>query len=286
MDGDRPRLVAGVPQLIMAVVPVAEIEIVDTWFGLGMRGSDSNDVSLRDVFVPSRHTSPMVPGLEPNRYYRAPLYGLPVVAAVVLASISPIAVALARNAIEEVRALSSKRVPMASMVPLRDRGVAQARLGRAEAMLRSARGLMYDEMSNVWERTRAGGASTLQQRADVLLAAAHTAQVGAEVVDMMFTSGGSSAVLDGHPLQKLFRDAQVIRQHGFVCSARYETFCPGSCWVSSQIFRSCTFETSSLNFDRNHLAARAVAIGPDRGAPTVWARGRNPPSIEEDKENP
>ena len=31
-------------------------------------------------------------------------------------------------------------------------------------------------------------------------------------------------MFDSHPLQKLFRDAQVIRQHGFVCAARYETY--------------------------------------------------------------
>jgi hypothetical protein len=53
---------------------------------------------------------------------------------------------------------------------------------------------------------------------------AHAVQTGAEVVDMMYTSGGSSAVFDSHPLQKLFRDSQVIRQHGFVCAARYETY--------------------------------------------------------------
>jgi hypothetical protein len=40
---------------------------------------------------------------------------------------------------------------------------------------------------------------------------------------MMFTLGGSSAVFVGSPLERLFRDAQVIRQHGFVAESRYET---------------------------------------------------------------
>ena len=64
---------------------------------------------------------------------------------------------------------------------------------------------------------------TLEQRADILLAAAHAAQVGAEVTDMMFASGGSSAVFTRHPMERLFRDAQVIRQHGFVAASRYES---------------------------------------------------------------
>ena len=28
----------------------------------------------------------------------------------------------------------------------------------------------------------------------------------------------------GHPLERLFRDANVLRQHGFVSAGRYETW--------------------------------------------------------------
>jgi hypothetical protein len=38
---------------------------------------------------------------------------------------------------------------------------------------------------------------------------------------MMFTSAGSSGVFTRHPLERLFRDSQVIRQHGFVAASRY-----------------------------------------------------------------
>lgn len=224
MDGDQPRMTEAGPQIILTVMPAADVEILDTWHGLGLRGSNSNDVVVKDTFVPTSHTTPMVPGFQANQHFSGPLYRMPIMAAVVAPLIPPIALAVARNAIEEVKALSSKRVPMASMVPLRDRGVAQARLGSAEARLRAARAALYDALAETWERTLAGARSTLQHKADVMLVAAHAAQTGAEVVDMMFTSGGSSAVFDSHPLQKLFRDSQVIRQHGFVCAARYETY--------------------------------------------------------------
>jgi alkylation response protein AidB-like acyl-CoA dehydrogenase len=114
-------------------------------------------------------------------------------------------------------------MPTASAVPLRERGVAQARLGRAEAMLRSARAFMYETMAETWAKTQAGESFTMEERARILLAAAHAGQVGAEVTDMMFTSAGSSGVFTRHPLERLFRDSQVIRQHGFVAASRYET---------------------------------------------------------------
>lgn len=223
MDGPQPRMVHGMPVLIVAIMPAKGVEVLDTWHGLGLRGSDSTDVAVRDLFVPSAFTCPLVPSFQPNKHYLSPLYRLPMLAPIVLGTIPAIAIANARNAIEEVRALSAKRTPMASSVPLRDRGVAQERLGRAEAILRSARAFMYETMAETWARTLSGEVLTMEQRAQILLAAAHAGQVGAEVTDMMFASAGSSAVYTRHPMERLFRDAQVIRQHGFVNASRYET---------------------------------------------------------------
>jgi alkylation response protein AidB-like acyl-CoA dehydrogenase len=223
MDGAQPRMASGMPTLVIAIMPAQDVEILDTWHALGLRGSDSTDVSVRDLFVPKAFTCPLIPPFEPNRHYRSPLYRLPLLAPVVLASIPPIALAIARNAIEEVRTLAAKRTPMASAVPLRERGVAQARLGRAEAMLRSARALIYETMAETWARTQAGETLSPEQRAGILLAAAHAGQTGAEVTDLMYTCAGSSSVYQRSPLERLFRDSQVIRQHGFVSASRYET---------------------------------------------------------------
>jgi alkylation response protein AidB-like acyl-CoA dehydrogenase len=223
LEGDQPRMVHGMPQVIVAILPADRAEVIDTWFGLGLRGSDSCDVALDDVHVPQAFTCPLAPTFEPNRHYRGPLYRMPVLGPITLATIPPVAIAVARRAIEEVRALSSKRVPMGSMVPLRDRGTAQARLGRAEALLRAARAFLYATLADAWARTLAGETLTVREKADLLLAATHAAQTSAEVADLMFTSGGSSAVYAGHALERAFRDAQVIRQHGFVASSRYET---------------------------------------------------------------
>ena len=223
MEGEAPRMIHGRPEIIVAVVPRESVEIVDTWYGLGLRGSDSNDVSVRDAFVPGDWTCPLAPAFQPNAHYSGPLYRMPMLGAIVLAHIPPVATAVAQNAIDAVRAMADQRRPMASAVPLRERGAVQEKLGRAEGMLRSARAFMYDAMAEAWRRTVAGETLTLADRANLLLAATHTVQSSAQVTDMMFTAGGSSAVFAGHALERLFRDAQVIRQHGFVCAARYET---------------------------------------------------------------
>ena len=49
-------------QPAMALMPYSELEIEDTWFTTGMRGTASNTVHARDVFVPD-HRLMSVPGL-------------------------------------------------------------------------------------------------------------------------------------------------------------------------------------------------------------------------------
>lgn len=224
LEDATPRMVNGMPQIIGAVIPREQFEVVDTWYGLGLRGSDSCEVAVRDVFVPADFTFPMAPVFEPNAHYRAPIYRLPMIAGTAFGHIPPVATAIARRAIDTVRELCTSRVPLGSTVPLRDRGAVQEKLGRAEGMLRSARALMFEAMADAWERTRVGETLTLQQRTDLLLAGTHAVQTSVEVTSLMFGVAGSSAVFTKSPIERLFRDANVIRQHGFVCPARYETF--------------------------------------------------------------
>ncbi len=54
-------------QPAMALMPYAELEIEDTWFTTGMRGTASNTVHARDVFVPD-HRLMSVPGLLTHHY--------------------------------------------------------------------------------------------------------------------------------------------------------------------------------------------------------------------------
>jgi alkylation response protein AidB-like acyl-CoA dehydrogenase len=58
-DGDRPRLdVNGLPETRLIAVPASEAEIVDNWNTMGMRGSGSHDVEMRDAFIPAHWTAP------------------------------------------------------------------------------------------------------------------------------------------------------------------------------------------------------------------------------------
>ncbi|MDX6644729.1 MAG: indole-3-acetate monooxygenase, partial [Miltoncostaeaceae bacterium] len=81
---------------IGAIVRAAEADIVDTWYSLGMRGTDSNDVVLEDVFVPARRTFPLMPGFVPGSHFGGPLYRMSAVGTTGIL-LAPIALAIARE---------------------------------------------------------------------------------------------------------------------------------------------------------------------------------------------
>jgi alkylation response protein AidB-like acyl-CoA dehydrogenase len=222
MEGDHPRMVDGVPQVIGLYLRTSEVKIVDTWYSLGMRGSDSNDVVMEDVFVPQSRTFPVVPEFQPGAHHRGPLYRIPGISAGAFL-IAPVPLATARNAIREVRDLAKRKTPLGFNRTLRERPVVQATLARAEAMLRAARLLFYDTLESAWARAVRGEPFTLEQKADLLLAGVHAATTAGKVTDLMHRLAGTTGIYTRSPLERYFRDAQTLRHHGFLSENRFET---------------------------------------------------------------
>ena len=221
MDGDRPRMVNGAPAMIAVMLRVRELKVVDTWYSLGMRGTDSNDVLMDSVLVRKALTFPMTPEFEPGNHHRGPLYRIPGIAAAGFL-IAPVPLAVARSAIEEVKALAQKKTAFGFARALCDRPAVQAAVARAEAMLRAARLLFYDTLESAWARAVRGERFSLEQKADLLLAGAHAATTAAKVTDLMHRIAGTTGIYIRSPLERHFRDAQTLRQHGFLSENRFE----------------------------------------------------------------
>ena len=222
VDDGEPELVDGAPMVRAAFFPAHEATVVRTWDTLGMRGSDSNDVSVQDLIVPDRRTFRIGIDHTPGPFYDDPLYRAP--AMVLVGSYIPaVALGIARDAIDEFVALAEGKTPFASATTLRERSTAQAKLGRAEGLLRSARAYLFDRLTWGWERTVEGEELSLEQRSDVLLACAQAVSASAQAIDLVYSAAGTSAIHRNSRIEQHFRDANVLRQQGFVSESRFET---------------------------------------------------------------
>jgi indole-3-acetate monooxygenase len=221
-DGDTPRMTASGPEIVALALPTSEIHILETWRSLGMRGTDSNDVSVNAAFVPTSRSFRVTPEFERAKEFRGPLYRLPATVSV-NAVVAPVALAVARGAITELREVADRRTPLGSVKTMRHRPAVQSAVAEAEALLRSARLLFFDTLATAWRRALAAEPFTLEHKADLLLASTHAVRTASHVADLMHRMGGSTGVYTRSPLERHFRDAQTIRHHGFLCESRLET---------------------------------------------------------------
>ncbi|HET7898256.1 MAG TPA: acyl-CoA dehydrogenase family protein, partial [Flavisolibacter sp.] len=49
MENGQPKMHNGLPQIVGVFMRSQDVQIVDTWYTLGMKATDSNDISARDV---------------------------------------------------------------------------------------------------------------------------------------------------------------------------------------------------------------------------------------------
>jgi alkylation response protein AidB-like acyl-CoA dehydrogenase len=177
---------------------------------------------VTEVFVPTARTFPFVPEFTPGSHYQGPLYRFPLIG-VVASNMPPLMLAVARRAIEEVLALAQSKVPVASSTALRGRASAQSKLAQAEAAVRSARFFLFDMLSEAWAAAVVGETISLRQKADVLLAMTNSVSSAVKAVELMCSIAGTSGIYTRSPLERYFRDVQVIRHHAFAAETRYET---------------------------------------------------------------
>ncbi len=199
----------GIPDLRVYMLPKSDTTIIDTWYSAGLRGTGSNDFEVQDIFVPAERTFSLLNG---KPYYDGALYRASILN-VFSPAVAAVALGIARAAIDAFVELASGKMPVFTTTVLRDRPTVQAQVGQAEALVRSARALLFEVAGSLWESMCAGDALTDEQQALVRLACANTAKSCAEAVDIVYTMGGATSVYESSKLERCFRDVHVVTQH-------------------------------------------------------------------------
>lgn len=221
MDGEQPRIGPnGQPVVLLHACPAKEAKIVDTWHTLGMRGTGSQDVEAKDVFIAARWTAPLAPLEKPGSAYEGPLYRLsiwPLVAALAVPSLG-----ITRAAIDSLLDLATKKTPAYTSKTLRDRSVVQAQVAEAEALLGASRAYLYQAVGAAWETAVGGSRLSIQDKMQIQLAATHAVRACARAVDLVHAAAGATAFRDER-FHRHFRDAHTVTQHAFTSAQRYES---------------------------------------------------------------
>ena len=219
MEGsEMRRLPNGAPDHRMMVMRRHEVELIDTWDALGMRGTGSGDLAAKDVRVPQSRSVSFITDTprEAGPLYRFAPFGL------LALGIAAVASGNALGALDDLKALAVAKKGQGSSRSLVERGVVQADFAVAQADLDAARALVHAEIATAWDRVVAGDALELSARARLRLAATRLTQVSARVAAKMHELAGGTSVYASHPLNRRFRDAHVATQHVMVAPPTLE----------------------------------------------------------------
>jgi indole-3-acetate monooxygenase len=205
------------PTVSVIAIPQDELEIVDTWHTLGLRGTGSHDAVADELFIPTARVFSLFDGPVLDR----PLYRFPAFGYFAL-SIGAAALGNARGTIDEFAALAAHKVGQGSSRTLAQRPATHAAVAAAESSLRAARAMYYEAIEATWEAAQEEEPVPVTRRNDLRLAATHAVRTSADVVRSMYDLGGGTAIYDDSPLQRRFRDAHTATAHFQVNAASRE----------------------------------------------------------------
>jgi len=195
------------------LLPREDFEIVDTWFAVGLRGSGSKDVVVRDVFVPGHRT------INPNRagdsdrtgweLHKRASYAVPLKMFNEWALAAPI-IGMAQGVVDE---FTSRARLGAGSGRTANSAALHLRLAEASAEVDTARKLHRADVGEILDRAGQGESFPPLERARYLRDASFTVSLCVRAVNRLYEASGARAIMEAEPIQRLYRDVHAASHH-------------------------------------------------------------------------
>jgi alkylation response protein AidB-like acyl-CoA dehydrogenase len=199
----------GQPQRLLAIWPADQARLIDTWDGLGLRGTGSGDFEISDLFVPEDQVNP--------GFYGAPIYDRALFRLKEMPEVGHGAHALgiASAALESfVDAVNTKPLPGSTRhMAMGHMQAHQIAFARADVLIRAARALLYETVRAAYEDAKANPELALELRVRLREANLFAVRAAKEAVGLIFEMAGSSGVYRGRPIERAFRDINTAANH-------------------------------------------------------------------------
>ncbi len=188
----------------------------DTWHTLGMRGSGSKDLVVKDAFIPEHRSVPTFPtfiGLSPHA--KGPTYRLPVYAG--LASMMTGSVlGMAERGFQAFVERTKGRKSAYGVSKAENAGM-QRRIAESGAELAQARRLLEDicarfDAAMIADQAPMPDLDRIQFRWD----AAYIAELCRRSMERIYASAGAHSLYEGDPVLVAYRDVVTACHHAVV----------------------------------------------------------------------
>ena len=221
---DKPRRDAkGHPVNRTVLFRSEQATIKDTWHVIGLRGTSSNDYEVSDLFV--REDYATWRNSPSDRREDGPLYNIPMLTLYGI-GFSGVALGIASSCLDAFMKLAPTKKSgggAGSTAVLRDHAVIQSRAAQATGRLRSARTFLLQMLREIWETAATSGTLPLEQRALLRVAITGAMEEARKVVDFAYHAAGTTAIFEGSPFERRFRDLHTALAQGQAHLSNFES---------------------------------------------------------------
>ena len=204
------------PQMLHMVLPRKDYEIVeDSWDVVGLRGTGSKDVIVRDAFVPSYRTMDAYKVMDGNAQREAgmteTLYLMPWSTMFPL-GISSATIGIAEGALAAHLDYQRERVSAAGTA-IKDDPYVMYAIGEAAADINAARQEILSNADRIYDIVDSGREVSFADRAAGRRTQIRAVWRAVMAVDQIFSRSGGNAMRMDKPLQRYWRDAHTGLAH-------------------------------------------------------------------------
>ncbi len=201
----------------LAYVPMSELTIEDTWYTVGMRGSGSNCLVGKDIFVPNHRMYPLsaaVNGQYPAEYSGiGSLYRSAFVPLAALILVGP-QLGMARAALEYVISMADKRAVTYTVYARQSDSVTfQTQIAEAAMKIDTAHMHAYRCADDIQQDALSGKYPDVKARARQRCDVAYAIRQCIEALSILMNIHGSGAFAESSPMQRWWRDANTASGH-------------------------------------------------------------------------
>lgn len=203
------------PDIRHFVIPRKDYEIVeDSWNVLGLKGTGSKDVRMKDVFVPEYRVveaAKMNAGGYEDRQPGKALYKLkfPVFFS---AAINAATLGIAQGALRVYRDYMDQRVSANGIVAKLD-PLQLAVYAETSADVAASRAVLLNDIRELYEYVEGGGEVTMTQRLTVRRNLVRAVRRAVDAIDRLYKISGAQAIHERLPNERYWRDLQSGFSH-------------------------------------------------------------------------
>ena len=206
----------GPPDARTFLLPRSDYEIDDNWHVMGLCGTGSKDIVVRDAFVPEYRTHSYLdafhlknPGLAVND---APLYRLPF-GLVFSYTLGAAAIGVAKGALAAFSEQQQRRLNVRDRSRVSEDPFTQLRLAESAAEIDAAQDRMLGNFAEMMRLARAGAEIPLSFRARCRWDCGKATDWSVRAVDRLMMASGGRGIFLSNPIQRAWRDVHAMQAH-------------------------------------------------------------------------